>query len=116
MGESGENSDEWIAQLAKTLEKNNIEWAFWPYKKMEKSSAVVSIIPPGDWGKIVEFAKLAPGTAHAEERLKARPEQETINRVFAEFLESVRVRKCRVNEGYLRALGLTADVAQQPER
>ena len=116
LGESGENTDEWIGQFVKTLEKNNIGWAFWPYKKMEKASAVVSIIAPGDWAKIVEFAKLPPGTAHAEERLKARPEQETINRVFAELVESVRVQKCRVNEGSLKALGLKADVAQQPER
>jgi hypothetical protein len=111
MGESGENTDEWIAQFVKALEKNNIGWAFWPYKKMEKSSAVVSIIPPADWGKIVEFAKLPRGTAHAEERLKARPEQETITRAFAELLESVRAQKCRVNEGYLRALGMKSDIA-----
>jgi aryl-phospho-beta-D-glucosidase BglC (GH1 family) len=110
LGESGENSDEWIAQFVKVLEKNNIGWAFWPYKKMEKSSAVVSIVPPADWGKIVEFAKLPRGTAQVEERLKVRPEQETINRVFAEFLESVRLQKCRVNAGYLKALGLKSDI------
>jgi hypothetical protein len=110
MGESGENTDEWIAQFAKSLEKNNIGWAFWPYKKMEKSSAVLSIIPPPDWGKIVEFAKLPPGTAHAEERIKARPEQETISRAFADLLESVRAQKCRVNQGYLKALGMKADI------
>jgi hypothetical protein len=39
---------------------------------MEKSSAVVSIIPPADWREIVEFAKLPRGTANVEERLKAR--------------------------------------------
>ena len=111
MGESGENTDEWIAQFVKTLEKNNIGWAFWPYKKMGKPSSVVSITPPADWEKIVEFAKLPRGTGHAEERLKARPEQETITRAFDELLESVRVQKCRVNEGYLKALGLKADVA-----
>src|SRR3989475_3259900 len=111
MGESGENTDEWISQFVRTLEKNNIGWAFWPYKKMGKPSAVVSIIPPADWEKIVEFAKLPRGTGHVEERLKARPEQETINRAFAELLESVRLQKCRVNEGYLRALGMKADVA-----
>ena len=111
MGESGENTDEWIAQFAKTLEKNNIGWAFWPYKKMQKPSAIVSIIPPADWEKIVEFAKLPRGTGHVEERLKARPEQETITRVFAELLESVRLQKCRVNEGYLKALGMKSDVA-----
>jgi hypothetical protein len=111
MGESGENSDEWIGQFVKTLEKNNIGWAFWPYKKMGKPSSVVSITPPADWEKIVEFAKLPRGTGHVEERLKARPEQETIRRAFAELLESVRLQKCRVNEGYLKALGLKADVA-----
>jgi len=111
MGESGENTDEWIAQFVKALEKNKIGWAFWPYKKMEKSSAVVSIIPPADWGKIVEFAKLPRGTAHVEDRLKARPEQETITRAFAELLEGVRLEKCRVNEGYLKALGMKSDIA-----
>jgi len=111
LGESGENTDEWIAQFVKALEKNNIGWAFWPYKKMGKPSSVVSIIPPADWEKIVEFAKLPRGTGHAEERLKARADQETINRVFAELVERVRVQKCRVNEGYLKALGLKADVA-----
>jgi aryl-phospho-beta-D-glucosidase BglC (GH1 family) len=111
MGESGENTDEWIAQFVKTLEKNNIGWAFWPYKKMEKSSAVVSIIPPADWVKIVQFAKLPRDSAHVEERLKARPDQETINRAFSELLESIRLQKCRVNQGYLRALGLKSDIA-----
>jgi endoglucanase len=111
MGESGENTDEWIAQFVKVLEKNNIGWAFWPYKKMESPRSVVSVIPPADWEKIVEFAKLPRGTGHAEERLKVRPEQETIVRAFDELVESVRVQKCRVNEGYLKALGLKADVA-----
>ncbi len=78
---------------------------------MEKSSAVVTILPPADWGKIVEFAKLPRGTGHAEERLKARPEQETVNRAFAELLESVRPQKCRVNEGYLKALGMKSNIA-----
>src|SRR5260370_21058233 len=111
MGESGENTDEWIAQFVKALEKHNIGWACWPYKKMGKPSSVVSIIPPGDWEKIVEFAKLPPGTGHAEERLKARPEQQTITRAFPELLESVRLQKCRVNEAYLRALGMNSDIA-----
>ena len=42
----------------------------------------------------MEFAKLPRGTAHVEERLKARPEQKTITRAFAELLESVRLEKC----------------------
>jgi endoglucanase len=78
---------------------------------MGKPSAVASISPLADWGKIVEFAKLPRGTGHVEERLKARPDQETITRAFAELLESVRPQKCRVNEGYIRALGMKSDIA-----
>jgi endoglucanase len=110
MGESGENTDEWIAQFVKVLEKDNIGWAFWPYKKMGKPSSVVSIIPPADWQTIVEFAKLPRGIGQVQDRLKVRPEQETITRAFAELLESVRLQKCRVNEGYLKALGMKSDV------
>lgn len=110
MGESGENTDEWIAQFVNVLEKNDIGWAFWPYKKMEKSSAVVSIVPPGDWSKIVEFAKLPRDTAHVEQRLKARPDQDTITRAFAELLERVRLQNCRINPSYLRALGMRPEV------
>jgi endoglucanase len=71
----------------------------------------VSIVPPANWAKIVEFAKLPRGTGHVEERLKVRPDQETINRAFAELLENVRLQKCRVNAGYLRALGMKSDTA-----
>jgi aryl-phospho-beta-D-glucosidase BglC (GH1 family) len=112
MGESGENTDEWISQFVKTLEDKDIGWAFWPYKKMMgKTSSVVSVVPPADWDKIVEFAKLPRGTAHVEDRLKARPEQATINRAFAELLENIQVQKCRVNQGYLTALGMKPDAS-----
>jgi endoglucanase len=110
LGESGENTDDWISQFVKTLEDNNIGWAFWPYKKMEKSSAVVSIMPPADWGKIIEFARLPRGTGHVEERLKARPEQGLIKRAFDEMLVNIRLEKCRVNAGYLKALGMNPEV------
>jgi hypothetical protein len=83
---------------------------------MEKSSAVVSIIPPADWTKIVEFAKLPRGTGQAEARLKVRPSKETLNRVFGELLEGIRLEKCRVNDGYLKALGMKTDVAPASAR
>ena len=110
LGESGENTNEWIAGFRTTLEKNNIGWAFWPYKKLEKTSAIVSVAPPKDWQMIVDFAKLPRGTGHVEERLKVRPDQPTINGAFAELLDNIQLSKCRVNEGYLKALGMGTDV------
>ena len=106
LGESGENTDEWIAQYASLLEKNDIGWAFWPYKKMEKSSAVVTITPPEGWDQIVAFAKLPRGLGQVKERLAARPSQEVIDRAFAGVLENIQMKRCHVNPGYLKALGM----------
>ncbi len=106
MGESGENTDEWIARFVALLNKNEIGWTFWPYKKMAKTSAVVTITPPEGWDKIVAFAKLPRGTGQVEERLKARPDQETIDHAFAGLLEAIQLQHCQVNAGYLKALGM----------
>jgi len=113
LGESGENTDEWIAQYASLLEKNDIGWAFWPYKKMEKTSAVVTITPPEGWDQIVTFAKLPRGMGHVEERLKARPAQEVIDRAFAGVLENIQLKHCHVNAGYLKALGMKPVLATE---
>jgi hypothetical protein len=106
LGESGENTDEWISQFRQLLEKNDIGWAFWPYKKLEKNSAVVTVTPPDGWEKIVAFAKLPRGTADVEARLKVRPDQETINHAFNGLLNNIKLEHCHANQGYLSALGL----------
>ena len=111
LGESGENTDEWITQFRELLEKNDIGWAFWPYKKIGKSSAVVTVKPPEEWDKIVAFAKLPRAVGATEARLKERPDQATIDKAFAALLENVKLEHCRVNEGYLQALGLKTVVA-----
>ena len=36
MGESGENSDQWINEWRLLNEKNNFGWCFWPYKKWRR--------------------------------------------------------------------------------
>jgi len=46
LGESGENTDEWIERFRTLLEKNGIGWAFWPYKKMDATSSPVSFARP----------------------------------------------------------------------
>lgn len=106
LGESGENTDEWITQFRQLLEKNDIGWAFWPYKKLEKSSAVVTVTPPDGWDKIVAYAKLPRAMGSVEARLKVRPDQELINRAFDGLLEDVKLEHCHINQGYLSALGL----------
>jgi hypothetical protein len=104
MGESGENTDEWISSFRTLLEANNISWCFWPYKRLEATSCVVSINSPAEWDTIVGFAE-EPRTTFEEVR-KHRPPKEKVQKALSDYLERIKFGNCRVNQGYLKALGL----------
>jgi Cellulase (glycosyl hydrolase family 5) len=107
LGESGENNTEWIATFAALLDKNDIGWAFWPYKKMDSDSSIMRFTPPTGWGGIVIYAKQPWTTNKVEEALKSRPANELVKNAFAELLEKIRFQNCLPNEAYIRALGGT---------
>jgi endoglucanase len=104
LGESGENTDEWVASFRSLLERNRIGWCFWPYKKMDSTRGVVSVREPEGWDAIVAFAD-GPRKTFEEVR-KNRPPREVVKRALDAYLENIRVENCKVNEGYLKALGL----------
>jgi endoglucanase len=104
LGESGENTDEWIASFRGLLERNRIGWCFWPYKKLDATSCVVSINAPAEWGAVTAFAD-NPRTTYEEVR-KNRPPKEMIEKALSAYLEQIKFSNCRVNRGYLKALGL----------
>ncbi len=104
LGESGENKDEWIGEFAALLEKNDIGWAFWPWKKMDATSSPVTFARPDHWSEIVEYAKLPRELGHIEERQKKRPPQDVIDSAFAGLLENIRFSHEKRNAGYLHAL------------
>src|SRR6266404_2105535 len=104
MGESGENTDEWIDSFRKLLEANDIGWCFWPYKKLDATSCIASINRPPDWTAIVAFAEGPRATF--EEVRKHRPPKEKVEKALSDYLERIKFGNCRVNQGYLKALGL----------
>ena len=104
MGESGENTDEWISSFRTLLEANKIGWCFWPYKRLEATSCVVSINSPAEWDTIAGFAE-GPRTTFEEVR-KRRPPQEKVQKALSDYLEQIKFANCRINQGYLKALGL----------
>jgi len=104
MGESGENTNDWIASFRTLLEENNIGWAFWPYKKLNATSCVASINLPEDWDAIVAFAN-GPRTTFEEVR-KTRPSREKTLKSLRGYLERIKFANCRVNLEYVKALGL----------
>jgi len=107
LGESGENTDDWVSQFRQLLEKNQVGWAFWPYKKMEATSAPVTFKRPRYWDEIVAFAQNRAGTGDAEKQIARRPPMDHIHAAFDDLLENIRFENCRQNAGYLKALGLT---------
>ena len=104
MGESGENSDEWINSFRTLLETNNVGWCFWPYKKLDATSCPVSIKPPADWSALVTFAEGPRATF--EEVRKQRPPKAKVEKALKDYLEGVKFTNCQINQGYLRALGM----------
>jgi endoglucanase len=104
MGESGENTDEWIASFRELLERSRVGWCFWPYKKLDATSCAASIRKPADWDAVAVFAD-HPRTTFEDVR-KNRPPREKVARALAGYLEAIKFRNCRLNEGYLKALGM----------
>lgn len=107
LGESGENKEEWIEAFVKTLEENHVGWCFWPYKKMDATSSVVTFDRPEHWDQIIALGKMAPGTGNAEKRIAARPSPEESQAILADLLKKAQFSSERINDGYIHALGLT---------
>ena len=103
LGETGENNDEWVASMARLAEGQGIGWAFWPYKKMDATSSVASFPRPAGWERVVAFAAANPFDYEAGRTVRPVPAE--AREILRALLESVRVGRCRVNAGYVRALG-----------
>src|SRR5438876_5297760 len=104
MGESGENTDEWIDSFRKLLEAHNIGWCLWPYKRLAATSCIVSINSPEDSAAIIAFAEGPRATF--EDVRKHRPPKEKVEKALNDYLERIKFANCSVNQGYLKALGL----------
>ncbi len=104
IGETGENTDEWVASFRNVLEKNNIGWHFWPYKKMDSPKNIASIVMPKNFNLLIDYAE-APKNSYKEIR-DLKVEREKIRQALKDFLEACKIEKCDLNTGYIKALGL----------
>lgn len=104
LGESGENTNEWINDFRTLLEKNSIGWCFWPYKKMKSDRGIVSINQPEFFDLIIEFAE---GDTYSYGSIRdRRPDVEKVKLALNQYLENCKLKNCTVNHGYINALGL----------
>ena len=105
-GETGENTNEWIDSFRVSLEKANIGWHFWPYKKMDDERCFVQFKRPASYDSVIHYAE-ANRKSFADIR-KYRPQNITaIKEALNEYLKQCRFENCFSNSGYVKALGFS---------
>ncbi|EHQ24421.1 glycoside hydrolase family 5 protein [Mucilaginibacter paludis] len=103
-GETGENNDTWVAEFRQLLEKNNIGWHYWPYKKMLNKSGVVEFKQPENYDKVIAYAESDRQTFDAIRKAKPANKAE-VEEALNDFLKNCRFENCTPNNGYNNALG-----------
>ncbi|MEQ8242935.1 cellulase family glycosylhydrolase [Fulvivirga sp.] len=107
IGETGENSDEWVNDFRTLLDENKISWAFWPYKKMNNTAGIMNFEQPEDYHLITEYAK-SDRSSYAKMR-ENRPDVVKVQKALNEFLENSLYKNNFQNKGYIEGLGFTVD-------
>lgn len=107
VGETGENSDEWIANFRKLLEQNNIGWHFWPYKKMDSQSAIIAFKVPAYYDQVIQFAEAPKPNFEAIRQVRPQNTRQ-VQQALEEFLYNCLFEHCTPNGGYIHALGLSS--------
>ena len=103
-GETGENTDEWVGTFKKLLEKNNIGWHYWPYKKLDNTRGFVTFDVPAGYEQVIAYTE-KPRSSFAEIRKAFPIDRAQIKKALYGFLENSRFQNCRKNPGYTGALG-----------
>ncbi|MDQ1770602.1 glycoside hydrolase family 5 protein [Labilibaculum euxinus] len=108
MGESGENEDAWVKDFRELLDKNDIHWTFWPYKKMDNTRGPMNFNEPIGYDNFITYAESDRSSFRNIRALRdsiGGIKREEIVAVLKQFVENSRFENCYPNEGYCKALG-----------
>ncbi|MFO8002133.1 MAG: cellulase family glycosylhydrolase, partial [Marinilabilia sp.] len=94
LGESGENSNTWFANAIGLLERNNIGWAWWPYKKIESPTSRVTAPKTEGYQKILDYWG---GSAQ-------KPSADQAKDWLMEQAEMLKLKNCTINYDVLDAM------------
>jgi endoglucanase len=105
VGETGENKDQWILEFRTLMEKHNISWHFWPYKKMDAKAGIVTFPIPENYNLVIKYAD-QPKNNFADLRKYAPTDRAVVEKALDDLLEQCKFSNCTTNDGYLKGLGL----------
>ena len=107
VGETGENTDEWVNDFRVLLNENKVNWCFWPYKKMNNTKGIMNFEEPEDYVIISNYAK-SDRSSFAKMR-DNRPDVVKVQKALNAFLEKSLYKNNFPNVGYSKALGFKVD-------
>jgi hypothetical protein len=102
IGETGENTDEWVNDFRILLDANEIGWCFWPYKKMNNSRGIMNFQEPEDYHLISNYSK-SDRSSYKMIR-ENRPDIIKVQKALSEFIENCQYKNNFQNTGYIKAL------------
>ena len=107
VGETGENTDEWVQYFRVLLDDQAINWCYWPYKKMNNTRGIMNFEEPDAYHLITEYAKSDRSTfAKVREN---RPDIIKIQQALNQYLENSLYKNNYVNKGYTKGLNFKVD-------
>ena len=105
MGEIGHGSIEWQTRFSETMERANIGYTYWPYKKVD-NSCMMGIIRPEGWQRVVDFAEATRDNYRAIRSEREKLPQDDAMALLRAFLQNVSFERCKVQEDYIKSMRL----------
>lgn len=103
IGETGENSDEWVKKFRILLDENKINWCYWPYKKMNNTAGIMNFEEPEDFNLISKFAE--SDRSSFEKIRENMPDRNKVQKALHLFLKNSLYQHNFQNKGYIDGLG-----------
>ena len=94
LGEAGENSNEWFMEVTNLMEKNDIGWAWWNYKKIGTITGPVSSPSDSVYRKITSYWNGEGG----------KPSTETAQLGLNNMVENLKFENCEIKKGVIASL------------
>jgi len=107
IGETGENTDEWVKDFRVLLDQHAVNWCYWPYKKMNNTKGIMNFKEPENFTLITLYAE--SDRSSYENIRKNRPDVVKVQAALNEYLINALYRNNFQNKGYIEALNLKVE-------
>ncbi|MCA0387077.1 MAG: cellulase family glycosylhydrolase [Bacteroidetes bacterium] len=94
LGETGENSNHWLTEMAELMKNNNIGWATWPHKKIKSAVGPLSVTLSPLYQTLLNYwggSGSRPSASYAQSALSAQA-------------NALKLELCTYNKDYIHSL------------